>query len=116
MKFLMPDSCLRLHIFGKFQIQKVQSFPRKKIRKKSTLLHTKNFHWNKKSYEYSNGKSGKSTVCTVILGNVDNFGDAMACASEIRSFSCLSTGSLWSETWLLFGSHVCFHFQWDQKV
>lgn len=122
MKFLMPDSCLTLHVWGKFQIQKVQSFPRKRLRKKSSVLHTKNIHWTRCpviTSEYSNRKSGISTDCTwstAILGNIDTFGDAPTCPLQIRSFSCPPMRSLWSEMCLLFGSHIWLAFQWEQEA
>lgn len=40
----------------------------------------------------------------------------MAGLLNIWYFSCPSMGSLWSEMWLLFGSHIWFPSQWEQKV
>lgn len=85
-------------------------------------MHTKNFHWTRCpmiTSEYNNRKSGISTDCTwstVILGNIDTFGDAPACPLQIRSFSCPPVGSLWSEMCLLFGSHIWLAFQWEQEA
>lgn len=120
MKFLMPDSCVIFHVLGKFHTQMVYSFPREKLRKKSTLLHTKNFSLEQDVLwlpVYSNGKSWQSTDCTpstVILHDI--FADAMARPLEIWSFSCPSMCSLWREMWLLFCSQICFPFCWEQEV
>lgn len=88
----MPDSCLMFHILGNFQLQKLQPFPRNKLRKVYGFAHQK-FSLGQDlliTSEYSKGKSGKKikikkkdcTLCglyTVILCNIDNFGDTIVC-------------------------------------